>query len=413
MQRISRLLGRELIEPGELARRGEIQNIEHQIEAKGGQHRCLLVHVKPVSIKGGTILYVCRDITDRKRSEQALRRNEQRLTLALDAAGAGTWDWDVPTGEMSWSPEMHRVFGADHLLPASFDAFLNHVHPLDRDRVARIVTDAMREGASYEIEFRVLGSDNAERWVMAKGRGLRNGVPLRMLGVFVDFTERHRVEDELRDLSGRLIDAHEQERRRLARELHDDVGQRLALLAMDCGALRARLGGVPDDLRDDLMRMAAEITAIGSQLHAFSHALHPARLEQIGLEASIRTICEEISAARGMTIDFSTGEVPETLPLQIAVCLYRIVQEALHNVVKHSRSPRASVVLSATPAAVTLRVLDEGIGFNPDDRRKETLGLVSMRERARLMRGDFAVTSGAGKGTTIDVRVPLSLPSAS
>src|SRR5688572_27467623 len=110
MQRISRLLGRELIEPGELARRGEIQNIEHQIEAKGGQHRCLLVHVKPVSIKGGTILYVCRDITDRKRSEQALRRNEQRLTLALDAAGAGTWDWDVPTGEMSWSPEMHRVF---------------------------------------------------------------------------------------------------------------------------------------------------------------------------------------------------------------------------------------------------------------------------------------------------------------
>jgi PAS domain S-box-containing protein len=407
MHRISRLLGRELIEPGELARRGEIQNIEHQIETKDGQHRCLLVHVKPVSIKGGTILYVCRDITDRKRSERALSRNEQRLTLAMEAANAGTWDWNVPTGEMSWSPEMGRILGgADHL-PASFDAFLNHVHPLDRDRVARIVTDAMQEGASYETEFRVL-SDNGERWVMAKGRGLRNGVPLRMLGVFVDFTERHRVEDELRDLSGRLIDAHEQERRRLARELHDDVGQRLALMAMDVGALRERLGGVPDDLRDALMRMASEITAIGSQLHAFSHDLHPARLEQIGLTASIRTICEEISAARGMTIDFSTGEVPDGLPLQIAVCLYRIVQEALHNVVKHSRSTRASVILSATPAAVTLRVLDEGIGFNPDDGRKGTLGLVSMRERARMMRGDFAVTSGTGKGTTIDVRVPLS-----
>ena len=409
MERISRLLGRELIQPGELARRGEVQNIEHEIETKDGHHRHLLVHVKPVSIKGGTMLYACRDITDRKRSERALSRNEQRLTLALEAASAGTWDWHVPTGEMSWSPEMHRIFRVDHL-PTSFDAFLNHVHPLDRDRVARTVTDAMREGASYETEFRVLGSGNAERWVMAKGRGLRNGVPLRMLGVFVDFTERHRAEDELRDLSGRLIDADEQERRRLARELHDEIGQRLSLLAMGFGALRQRLGGASDDLRDDLTRMASEIAAIGSQLHAFSHDLHPARLEQIGLEASIRTICQEIAAARGMTIDFSTGEVPDGLPLQIAVCLYRIVQEALHNVVKHSRSPRASVILGATPGAMTLRVLDEGIGFDPHDgRKKETLGLVSMRERARLVRGDFAVTSEAGKGTTIDVRVPLSL----
>ena len=409
MERISRLLGRELIGPAELARRGEIQNIEHQIETKDGRHRCLLVHVKPVSIKGGTILYVCRDITERKRSERALSRNEQRLTLALEAASAGTWDWHVPTGEISWSPEMRRIFGAAHPLPASFDAFLNHVHPLDRERVARIVSDAMRDGSSYETEFRVLGSDNAERWVMAKGRGMRNGVPLRMLGVFVDFTERHRVEDELRDLSGRLIDAHEQERRRLARELHDDVGQRLALLAMDFDALRRRLGGAADGLRDDLTRMSSEITAISSQLHAFSHDLHPARLEQIGLKASIRTICQEIATARGMTIDFSTGEVPDGLPLQIAVCLYRIAQEALHNVVKHSRSPRASVILSATPAAVTLRVLDEGIGFDPDDgSQKQTLGLVSMRERARLMRGDFVVTSGTGKGTSIDVRVPLS-----
>ena len=186
-----------------------MQNIEHEIETKDGHHRHLLVHVKPVSIKGGTMLYACRDITDRKRSERALSRNEQRLTLALEAASAGTWDWHVPTGRCLVARDAPDL-SLDHL-PTSFDAFLNHVHPLDRDRVARTVTDAMREGASYETEFRVLGSGNAERWVMAKGRGLRNGVPLRMLGVFVDFTERHRVEDELRDLSGRLIDADEQD----------------------------------------------------------------------------------------------------------------------------------------------------------------------------------------------------------
>ena len=351
MERISRLLGRELIDPASSHAGEKCRTSSTRSKPRTDTTGVCWYTSSPSRSRAGRSLYACRDITDRKRSERALRRNEQRLTLALEAASAGTWDWHVPTGEMSWSPEMHRIFGADHPLPASFDAFLNHVHPLDRDRVARTVTDAMREGASYETEFRVLGSGNAERWVMAKGRGLRNGVPLRMLGVFVDFTERHRVEDELRDLSGRLIDADEQERRRLARELHDDIGQRLALLAMGFGALRQRLGGASDDLRDDLTRMASEIAAIGSQLHAFSHDLHPARLEQIGLEASIRTICQEIAAARGMTIDFSTGEVPDGLPLQIAVCLYRIVQEALHNVVKHSRSPRASVILGATPGA--------------------------------------------------------------
>src|SRR5262245_21536691 len=216
MERISRLLGRDLIEPGRRLA-NEVQNVEHEIVTKSGTRRCLLVHVKPVSIKRGTVLYTCRDITERKRAEQALRRNEQRLTLALEAAAAGAWDWHIPSGEMSWSPETQRMFGdTEQTRPPSLEAFLNRVHPADRDRVSRTLSDAMQRGASYEAEFRVRGYDGIDRWVIAKGRAQRNGKPLRMLGVFVDLTERHRVEGELHDLSGRLINAMEQERVRLS-----------------------------------------------------------------------------------------------------------------------------------------------------------------------------------------------------
>jgi PAS domain S-box-containing protein len=148
MERISVLFGRDLIDPRPIVPNGEVRNIDHEIEAKGGVRRALLVHVKRVSIKGGTILYVCRDVTERKQSEQALRRNEERLKLALEAASAGTWDWHVPSGEMTWSPETQRMFGVrDGTRSSSFDSFLDRVHPSDRQRVAQTMTEAMDRAA--------------------------------------------------------------------------------------------------------------------------------------------------------------------------------------------------------------------------------------------------------------------------
>ncbi len=408
MGRISRLLGADLVDSAELTRCGELRNIEHNVETKDGRIRCLLVHAKSVAIKGGSILFACRDITERKESERALSRNEQRLAIALEAAGAGTWDWEASTGTMTWSPEMQRILGdAADTLPRSFEAFLDRVHSSDRDRVARTMTDAMQRGDSYEAEFRLYAADSVERWVIAKGRGLRNGKPLRMLGVFVDFTDRHRVEHALQDLSGRFLNAQEQERSRLARELHDDVGQRLAMHAIEVSLLRQRARD-GHDLHAGLAALGNGIAESGTRLHQFSVSLHPARLEQLGFEGSIRHMCREMSETGGIDIDLSTSTLPEVLPAHITFCLYRCVQEALHNVVKHSRSSRASVTFITAGDTITLRVVDEGVGFDAADLPpKDSLGLVSMRERARLVSGRLTLTSKRGEGTCVEVHIPL------
>jgi len=406
--RISGLLGRDLVDATALQEHGEFRNIEHEVETKSGERRALLIHVKRVFIKGGTLLYVCRDITERKHAEQVLRRNEERLRLALTAASAGSWDWHVPTGQMNWSPETHRLFGDPTALRVpSFDAFLERVHVSDRERVARTMNDAMEQGAPYETEFSLVGYDGAERWVMAKGTAVRNGKPLRMLGVFVDLSDHHHAQNEIQKLGGQLINAHEHERIRLARELHDDVGQRVALLSMEMAALRKQLPTSLGELGDRLATLASETADIGTQLNRFAHELHPARLELLGLEASIRTFCDDLSRSKQMTVNLTITGLP---PLEggVALCMYRIAQESLHNVVKHSGTNRATLVLTGTEDELILEVSDQGAGFETSAARQDTLGLISMRERTRLVSGQLTVASAPGSGTRVCARVPLA-----
>jgi signal transduction histidine kinase len=220
--------------------------------------------------------------------------------------------------------------------------------------------------------------------------------------------EREGSAREIRDLAGRLINAQEDERIRLARELHDDLSQSLALMSVELEMFGQQPPTAPDAIHRRMQEFSGRMKTISSDVHRLSHELHPAKLEQLGLAAAVRGLCKEMALAHLLAIHFQAEELPRTLPRAIALCLYRVTQETLHNVVKHSHATRASVELSARDNGIGLRIEDDGEGFNPAAASgKGSLGLVSMRERVRNVGGRLSVDSSAGRGTRVEVRLAL------
>jgi signal transduction histidine kinase len=213
----------------------------------------------------------------------------------------------------------------------------------------------------------------------------------------------------LRDLGGRLITSQEDERRRVARELHDDFNQRLSLLSVELEQASLQLPESPARMRELMQDLSNRTKELSTAVHRLSHQLHPAKLEHLGLVAAVKSFCKEVSEQEGIRIEFTHREVPTSIPEDVALCLYRIVQEALRNVVKHSGAGDARVELTGGRDAIRLQVSDPGVGFEPDPVKSNGgLGLVSMRERLRLVGGKLSIQSQPSRGTRIDVRVPLA-----
>jgi PAS domain S-box-containing protein len=218
--------------------------------------------------------------------------------------------------------------------------------------------------------------------------------------------KRKEIEEARTDLLHRLVHAQEEERRRVARELHDDLTQRLAVLAIDAGTLE-QLPGAPQDVGIRARRMHEELVALSESVHSLSRQLHPSILDDLGLVDALRSECLSLEQRDGITVKYHPRDVPTDLPRGVALCVYRVTQESLRNIARHSRSPRAFVRLVATERELVLRVRDWGIGFRPAARGRSGLGLESMRERARLIRARLTVHSRPGGGAQVTLRVPL------
>ena len=231
------------------------------------------------------------------------------------------------------------------------------------------------------------------------------------IGTAVDITERKLAEEALSTVSQKLIEAHEEESTRIARELHDDIIQRLALLSVRLDYLKQSPPASAAELKQEIGAASQEIADLASDIQALSHRLHSSKLEFLGLEAAAAEFCEELSNRHGVEIDLHFENIPTTLPPEISLCLYRVLQEALQNVVKHSGSRRARVSLNGEVDNVELTVQDSGVGFDPQEAmRGRGLGLTSMKERLKLVGGQLSIHSERGRGTTIHALVPLRLP---
>ena len=355
------------------------------------------------------MLGITGDITERKRAAEALEKSEEEFSLAFEAARLGWWVWNEETGHVAMSQGAREVLGLSSETEITLDSFLNAVHPEDRERVYRKWWQSFDEGAHYLVEYRVLRPDDTVHWIEVRGRAYSGsrGRLVQIVGVTTDITERKHSEEALRTLGGRLIQAQEQERIRISRELHDDICQRLALLGLELESLRNNPELIAPRLRDMADHLIQFTIEIGASVQALSHELHSSKLELLGTAPAMKSLCAEFSRQNQVKVEFGSN-VSKGLPREVSVCLYRVLQEALHNAVKHSGVKEFFVQLRNEPGAVELVIRDFGSGFNVGAiTAARGLGLISMQERINLVNGTFSIESEPRHGTTIRARVPV------
>ena len=401
--------------------RGEPLQYEERANASEGQ-RVSLVSKFPVFDAAGTVVAVgtvANDITDRRLTEQALREQRTLLAEAQKVAGLGSWEWDPDTGRVSWSSELYRILGVlPQDLAPSFENYLERVHPEDRQQSGAMVARALMDSRSFSMLERIVRPGGEVRYLRSQGEVVRNerGKPIKILVACVDITEQRHSESALRqaaqDLHGltrRLVQAEEAERRRLARELHDRVGQSLSALNINLDIISRESHALTPALRQ---RLDDSLGLVDNTLQSIENVmaeLRPPLLDEYGLGAALGWHAEEFSRRTGVKVavaDRDPAGSKNARP-EAAVALFRIAQEALNNVLKHAKAANVRLEVSATDEELILDVQDDGQGFDPATARRGRWGMTTMRERAEAAGGQLHIASSPGEGTRIHARVPL------
>ena len=342
--------------------------------------------------------------------------SEARLQLALEAADMATWDWDIVHNVLDYSRRLGPMVGLapDAVVP-HYNATLAIVHEEDRVRYDQAIDQALKGVADYELEFRVVWPDGSVHWIASKGLVLRNraGEPVRMIGVAMDISERKQAEQLRYQVLSRIVAAQEEERRRVSRELHDQMGQNLAALIVGLEALKANFADAPSAL-DRLRELQELANGLSQEVHSLAWELRPPALDDLGLHTALQRYVEQWSERSGVAVDWHTnGVTSQRLPSEVETTLYRVVQEALTNVLKHAQASRVSVILRVAADNVLAIVEDNGKAFDAEFTMHALdpsykLGLIGMRERVLLVNGTLNIESVPGHGTTMYVRIPLA-----
>jgi PAS domain S-box-containing protein len=341
-------------------------------------------------------------------SQAVLRESEERFRLVANTAPVLIW--------MSGTDKLCIFFNQGWLnftgrsmQQELGEGWVIGVHPEDVQRCIKTYSASFDARAPFEMEYRLRRFDGEFRWIVDYGtpRFEIDGTFCGYIGSAVDITERKTSEESLHTLSGRLINAQEQERARIARELHDDFSQRLALLGISLGQLWEELPESQTEQRTGVLEILKGTKEMSSDLHSLSHQLHSSKLELVGLVSALSGLCKEMGEKYKIEIHFTKNGTLPKITKDVELCLFRVTQEALSNVVKHSQSERAQVDLGANPMGISLRITDAGKGFEPDLSNPDAgIGLVGMRERLRLVGGRLSVKSELLHGTEILAEVP-------
>jgi PAS domain S-box-containing protein len=396
-----------------------VRNTSVVAEQPNGNRAVVSVNVEPLCDHQGRrvgAINVVEDITERERVLEKLKRSERRLSEAQQIAHIGSWERDLRTDQVTWSDELFKIFGLKTDGTAlSYEQFLNCVIPEDRARIPALVEEAIRERRDFGCDYRISLADGSIRVIHDRAGTIRNeeGEPIRLVGTAQDVTELRKAEQALQEyaarlqrLSRRLLNVQEEERRHLARELHDEIGQMLTSLKLQL----SRDGDVAADAAqrrvDSARRMIDELL---EKVRALSFDLRPAELDQLGLLPALISLFERFTDQMGVRINFKHQGIETGLAPEVETAAYRIIQESLTNVARHAGVSEAMVRVRTTSDTLGLQIEDRGRGFDPEARldAPRSIGLVGMRERVDLLNGQLTIESQPGTGSLITAELPL------
>lgn len=390
---------------------GEAEFQKECVRHRSAARRCLLVHAVRLDVPDTfRVLVTHEDTALNHWTSEAERKHEERLRLLLEMTNILPWEAEVETGLFTYVGEQAvKMLGYPTELWYEPDFWVSHIHPEDRERVVADRRKYSKARDNYELEYRMTARDGRVVWLQDMVSVVHESEShITARGFLIDITEHKKTEEALISLSGRLINAREEERKRIARELHDDLNQRMALLSIELEQLGQAIQK-PHGLRPLVHNLQTKAKEISAEIHRLSYRLHPSKLDHLGLVAAVASLCEELAEGRGLKIEFQQRGFPVAVPKDVSLCIFRIAQESLRNCVRHSGARRARVVLDKAKAILRLTVSDDGCGFDTESgAMKKGLGFTSIRERLRLVGGDAVIYSRPGAGTRIVVSVPLA-----
>ncbi|HEY0545533.1 MAG TPA: PAS domain S-box protein [Pyrinomonadaceae bacterium] len=352
------------------------------------------------------------EIIERQRAEEELRRSEAYLTDGQRLSHTGNGAWNVSTGEAFWSEETYRIYGYDPETKPSYELFLQILHPEDRLRVEQSFERVVRERSDYEMEFRIIRPVGNVRHIYSVGRPVLNeaGELTEVIGTVMDITERKRAEEERGQLLRRIVFTQEEERHRIARDMHDQMGQQLSALILKLAIMKENCREQPE-LCEEIEQLQGVARQLDRDIDFLVWELRPGGLDDLGLVAVLSHYVQSWSRRFGIVAELHTsGMEADGMTAEVETTLYRVTQEALNNVAKHAGARNVGILLERRAAYVSLIIEDDGKGFDGEQglgEGEKGLGLIGMRERTAVVGGTLEIESYPGGGATVVLRIPL------
>jgi PAS domain S-box-containing protein len=390
---------------------GQRYSEEYRIVRLSGEERIVVESGQPsydAQHKHVLVVGTLLDVTDMRFTEQALRESEERFRTMADSAPMMMW----MAGVDKLCTDFNRgwlAFTGRSIQEEMGNGWASGVHPDDLQRCLKVYNDAFDARLPFTVEYRLRRFDGQYFWITDSGspRLLSDGTFAGYIGCCLDINDRKEIERSRFELYRRLMGAQEAERSRIARELHDGIGQEIALLSIQMQRAASPNGSESGSQRSGMQQLSKKLADIGVHVSHLSHKLHSSELEYLGLAVAITKLCREFSEEFPIKISCACRNIPKDLNNEIGLTFLRIVQESLHNIAKHSRAKSVQVEVVGTAEELSLSVQDDGTGFHSHQKTSAGMGLISMKERMYLIGGEFTIDSAIGVGTTVLAQAPL------